>query len=128
SRIADMPAVIIQCVELIIFGDTDRVHVAANWLFPGNLSVQISLLDSAFQNSTSVIQCIGTFTVVPYGRGAFITIFVNHPCSLLGYHLPTLLSDIILDNRKNIFDDFSFLILQRRTRIPLYTAGPFAGL
>ena len=58
-----MPSVIVECLEVIVFLDPDRVKVAADWFLEIGLPVQIGLLDAAFQNSFLVVEGIGTFPV-----------------------------------------------------------------
>ena len=69
STVANVPTVVVDGLKLAILVNTERVEVAADWLWPINLSIEVSLFDGAVGGAVVTPCHVGAFAVIDQ-RGA----------------------------------------------------------
>ena len=123
-RLADVPFVVVDRLEVLVFSDADRVKMAGNGLPETDLLVEEGFFNGTIGNSFLKVR-EGAFPIIDQ-RGDIFTehVVVEDAMFFDGFY--SSLGHKRFDLIQFIFQDGDFMLLERSTRIPAHAACPLA--
>src|SRR5690606_9021078 len=119
SRMADVPAVVMQYIEIRISYGTDGIEVTGNRLFPIDFAVFIGLFYRAFSD-TVFPGYISTFLMAVHTGGCEVTVSVGHVRAGFFYGRDSLFGHIWLHFRIYSSQDGQLILLKGRPCVTRY--------